>query len=55
VVLRGDADPAALKAFCRARLADFKVPKTIWITSVLPKNAIGKIERRNLPALFKSN
>jgi len=54
VVLKGAADSAALKIFCRERLADFKVPKTIWITSALPKNATGKIERRKLPALFKS-
>jgi oxalate---CoA ligase len=54
VVLKGTADSAALKTFCRARLADFKVPKTIWITSALPKNATGKLDRRKLPALFKS-
>jgi acyl-CoA synthetase (AMP-forming)/AMP-acid ligase II len=41
VVLNGTADPRVLKAFCRTRLAEFKVPNTIWITSVLPKNAYG--------------
>ena len=54
VVLKGRADSSALKAFCRTRLDDFKVPKTIWITSTLPKNATGKLDRRKLPALFKS-
>ncbi|MBV8358357.1 MAG: AMP-binding protein [Deltaproteobacteria bacterium] len=54
VVLRGTADSTALKTFCRARLADFKVPKTIWITSVLPKKATGKIDRRKLQALFNA-
>jgi oxalate---CoA ligase len=54
VVLKGRTDSAALKAFCHARLADFKVPKTIWMTSVLPKNATGKIDRRKLPALINS-
>jgi acyl-coenzyme A synthetase/AMP-(fatty) acid ligase len=29
------------------------VPKRIWITSALPKNATGKIVRRNLPAALK--
>jgi oxalate---CoA ligase len=54
VVLKGAADEDALKNFCRARLADFKVPKIIRITSALPKNATGKIERRELSALFRS-
>ena len=53
VVLKGAADMEGLKLFCQARLADFKVPKMIWITSALPKNATGKIERRALPALFQ--
>jgi acyl-CoA synthetase (AMP-forming)/AMP-acid ligase II len=55
VVLKGDADADALKAFCRARLADFKVPKQIRIVSALPKNATGKIERRDLSARFGEN
>ena len=52
VVLKGDSDAKQLQAFCRTRLADFKVPKVIWITSALPKNETGKVERRNLAALF---
>ena len=48
VVLKGDSDPDRLQAFCRTRLADFKVPKVIRITSALPKNAMGKIDRRVL-------
>jgi acyl-CoA synthetase (AMP-forming)/AMP-acid ligase II len=52
VVLKGDSDAKQLQAFCRTRLADFKVPKVIWITSALPKNETGKIERRDLAALF---
>jgi acyl-coenzyme A synthetase/AMP-(fatty) acid ligase len=33
-------------------LADFKVPKVIRIASALPKNETGKVERRDLAALF---
>jgi acyl-CoA synthetase (AMP-forming)/AMP-acid ligase II len=55
VVLKDDVEADALKAFCRARMSDFKVPKTIRIVSALPKSATGKIERRNLAALFKSD
>ncbi len=54
VVLKGAADEESLKAFCRARLADFKVPKMIWITTALPKGATGKLERRALAGMFKS-
>ena len=50
VVLKGAADADQLKDFCRERVADFKVPKTICITSTLPKNATGKLERRELAA-----
>jgi acyl-CoA synthetase (AMP-forming)/AMP-acid ligase II len=52
VVLKGDSDADRLQAFCRTRLADFEVPKVIRITSALPKNAMGKVERRDLAALF---
>jgi acyl-CoA synthetase (AMP-forming)/AMP-acid ligase II len=55
VVLKSAADADGLKAFCRARLADFKVPKMIWITSALPKNAMGKVIRRDLSAWVVSN
>ncbi|HVB82629.1 MAG TPA: acyl--CoA ligase [Candidatus Binataceae bacterium] len=53
VVPRGETDPSQLQAFCRGRLADFKVPKEIRIVSALPRNAMGKIVRRDIAALFK--
>ena len=52
VVLKGIADPEGLRAFCRGRLADFKVPKVIRIVSELPKNAVGKVERHALAVLY---
>lgn len=52
VVLRRDVDPAALQAFCRERLADFKVPKAIEIVSMLPRNPTGKVDRRALAARY---
>jgi acyl-CoA synthetase (AMP-forming)/AMP-acid ligase II len=48
VVLKAQAEPEGLRIFCRERLADFKVPKVIRIVSGLPKNAMGKVERRVL-------
>jgi len=43
---------SGLKAYCSACLADFKVPKLIHIVSATPKNAIGKVRRHDLTALF---
>ena len=54
VVLRSAAEPQQLQAFCSARLADFKVPKLIRVISAMPKNATGKIQRRDLAAFFKA-
>jgi O-succinylbenzoic acid--CoA ligase len=48
VVLRGDTDPAALREFAAQRLARFKVPKQIEPVASLPRNASGKLLRREL-------
>jgi O-succinylbenzoic acid--CoA ligase len=48
VVLRDAADPAELRAFAATRLARFKVPKTIEAVDALPRNAGGKLLRREL-------
>lgn len=47
VVLAGGAVLAAddLVATCRERIASFKLPKRVFFTRDLPKNATGKIER----------
>ncbi|MBI4338721.1 MAG: AMP-binding protein [Chloroflexi bacterium] len=46
VVLSGQATEAELVKHCRERLADFKVPRTIYIVTQIPKTATGKIQRR---------
>jgi acyl-CoA synthetase (AMP-forming)/AMP-acid ligase II len=45
VVLRGEADPAQLRASCRASLADFKVPKVIHVVNEIPRTPTGKLQR----------
>ena len=45
VVLRGEADPAQLRASCRASLADFKVPKVIHVVNEIPRTPTGKVQR----------
>jgi acyl-CoA synthetase (AMP-forming)/AMP-acid ligase II len=52
VVLRGDGDVAALQAYSRSRLSAFKVPKVIRIVPAIPKNPMGKVDRRALAAMF---
>lgn len=52
VVLKGNAEPDEIVAFCRDRLADFKVPKKIYIAAALPRTATGKIQRRHVAAHF---
>jgi long-chain acyl-CoA synthetase len=53
VVLRPGATATAdeLKAFCRERLAPYKVPVQVAIVAELPKSPIGKVLRRTLREL----
>ncbi|HET8651167.1 MAG TPA: AMP-binding protein [Gaiellaceae bacterium] len=43
VALSGAADEAELLAFCRAALAEYKVPRRIEIRDELPRTAAGKV------------
>ena len=51
VMLRPDApapDPEALRAWCRERLAGFKVPATLRVVEEFPRTAAGKIRKPEL-------
>ena len=50
IVLRAGMNVAAdeLAQACRARLAPYKVPKSIRVVGALPRNSMGKILRRSL-------
>ena len=50
VVLRSPATEAELVKHCKALLADFKIPKTIYILESIPRTATGKIQRRLVAA-----
>jgi fatty-acyl-CoA synthase len=50
VVLRSGAslDKDELAAFCRERLAKFKVPRSVVLADLLPRTGAGKVDRRLL-------
>lgn len=52
VILKGAATERDLQAYCRDRLADFKVPKVVHFVSELPKTATGKVQRNALSGTF---
>jgi malonyl-CoA/methylmalonyl-CoA synthetase len=55
VVLRpgATADPAALQAWARERLAPYKVPREVRLVEQLPRNAMGKVFKPDVARLFE--
>ena len=53
VSLSGEADEAALVAYCRERLAAFKVPRVIHILEAIPRTPTGKLQRRRVAAFIE--
>ena len=45
-------DPAAVRDAARRRLAAFKVPKRVVVVADLPRNAMGKVEKAKLRAIY---
>jgi acyl-CoA synthetase (AMP-forming)/AMP-acid ligase II len=52
VVLKEPVTEKELIAFARERLADYKVPKKLYIVDKIPTTATGKIQRRSVAATF---
>jgi malonyl-CoA/methylmalonyl-CoA synthetase len=44
----GEADQGALEAACRRELASFKQPRAFVRVAALPRNAMGKVDKRRL-------
>ncbi len=42
-----------LKGYVKSNLADFKVPREVWFLDELPRNATGKVLKRELKAIEK--
>ncbi|HEU5084715.1 MAG TPA: AMP-binding protein [Acidimicrobiales bacterium] len=45
-------DEAAVKAHVKANLANYKVPRSVWFVDELPRNATGKVLKRELRERF---
>ena len=52
VVLKEPVAEKELIAFARARLADYKVPRKLYIVDKIPTTATGKVQRRSVAAAF---
>jgi acyl-CoA synthetase (AMP-forming)/AMP-acid ligase II len=48
VVARARVEAAELEGRCRAKLASFKVPRAFYFVEKLPRNAMGKIQKKLL-------
>jgi malonyl-CoA/methylmalonyl-CoA synthetase len=48
VVVRADFDAGVVEARCRESLASFKVPRRFVVVDSLPRNALGKVQKRLL-------
>ncbi len=48
VVTRAPVDAETLLAYCRESLANYKTPSEIEFINVLPRNAVGKIDKKEL-------
>src|SRR5262249_32790558 len=46
-------DPAAIEATCRRLLASFKVPRAFVQVDALPRNAMGKVQKRLLRERYR--
>jgi malonyl-CoA/methylmalonyl-CoA synthetase len=49
IVVAGAIDFVALETTCRAKLASFKIPREFIVLETLPRNAMGKIVKHQLP------
>jgi non-ribosomal peptide synthetase component E (peptide arylation enzyme) len=48
VVTRSPVDTETLMTYCRQSLANYKTPSQIEFINALPRNAVGKIDKKEL-------
>jgi malonyl-CoA/methylmalonyl-CoA synthetase len=49
----GSLDLETLKGWSKARLAPYKIPRSLRVVSALPRNAMGKVTKPDVAALFR--
>jgi long-chain acyl-CoA synthetase len=54
VPARADVDVQALEAYCRERLASYKVPRRFLLVDDIPRSSVGKLLRRELRKLYSA-
>lgn len=54
VVLRDEATADDLLAWAKEQMANYKVPRVIWVEQELPRNASGKVLKQELRALARA-
>ena len=52
IIPRGDVEPDALIAWCRERLASYKVPKSVDFVESFPLVPSGKVSKKDLRAIY---
>lgn len=50
VTLLAPAEPDALRQHCRASLASYNVPRTVFVVDDIPRNSGGKVQKAALAA-----
>jgi acyl-CoA synthetase (AMP-forming)/AMP-acid ligase II len=55
VVLKSPTTEKELIAFARERLADYKVPRRVFIVEQIPRTATGKIQRRTVAEMLNAS
>ena len=48
----GSLSLSAVKVYCQDHLAKYKLPQRVWIVSELPRNAMGKVNKKQLVKQF---
>jgi len=54
VVPEDDLDPEGVREFCRGRVADYAVPKTVGFADALPRTASGTVDREAVRERLRS-
>jgi len=49
----GSIDLESLKSWSKDRLAPYKIPRALRVVSALPRNAMGKVTKKDVAALFR--